>query len=259
METIKARLAAGKRVHIFAVGTLANPKVIEIAAQHGGYHGVWIDQEHACLTQQTIEIMTLACRSVGLDSYVRLAPTDYATVMRPMEAGAGGIMAAQVRSVDEVEQIVSWAKFSPLGARGLNLSNHEGYWGLRDPAELVVTSNRDRWVAIQIETLEALESAEEIAKVEGVDHLFIGPADLSLSLGVPGQYMHPKCIAAIERVANAAKGAGITWGILTRGAEHAAMCRDLGCQLFAFASDLSIVHYGFAAVQSAYADFLKPR
>lgn len=256
-ESIKARLAAGQPVHILNIGAVPSPKVIEIAAASGGYHGVWIDQEHAALTQAQIEILVLACRSVGLDSYVRLAPTDYATVMRPMETGAGGIMAAQIRTVEEVRQLVRWAKFPPLGHRGLNLSNFEGGYTTRAPAEFVASANRDRWLSVQIETAEALEGAGDIARVEGIDHLFVGPADLSLALGVPGEYLHPRCVAALEKVAQAAQDAGKTWGILARGAEHAELCRRLGCLLFAFASDLSVLQLGFRQTKALYRAFLE--
>lgn len=256
-ESIKGRLAAGKIVRIVSVGALANPKWIDIAALHGGYHGVWIDQEHAALSQHDIEVLALACRANGLDSYVRLAPTDYATVMRPMETGVGGIMAAQVCSADETRQIVQWAKYSPMGARGLNISNFEGKWATADPAEHVERVNRDRWLAIQIETQGAVDEVDAIADVDGVDHLFVGPADLSLSLGVPGQYLHEKCIDALERVSAAVKKASKSWGILPRGPEHADKCRELGCLLFAFAGDLPCAHLGFKAARSMYERFFE--
>lgn len=256
-ENIKQRLAAGKTVRIVAVGALANPKWIELAAMHGGYHGVWIDEEHAALSLQQIELLALACRATGLDAYVRLAPVSYAAVMRPMEAGVNGIMAAQVRSLAEVRQIVAWAKYAPAGGRGLNLSNYEGRWGTADPATLVQAANRDRWLAVQIETLEALDQVDEIAAVAGVDHLFVGPADLSLALRVPGEYLHSKCIAALERIAGACSRAGKSWGILARGPDHAARCRQLGCQLFAFASDLSVANLGFRATREMYQRFFE--
>lgn len=252
--SIKERLAAGQMVRVFSVGQIASPKWIEIAALHGGYHAVWIDQEHAGLTQSRIEILTLACRSVGLDAYVRVAPTDYATLMRPMEAGAG-VMAAQLRTVAEAKQVVAWSRFPPLGIRGLNLSNHEGRYALAAPAEHVERSNRERWVAVQIETREAVECVDEIAAIEGIDHLFVGPADLSLSLGVPGEYLHERCVAALERVSQAAQATGKSWGALVLSKTHADTCRALGCQLFAFASDLSLIHRGFQATRNLFDDF----
>jgi 4-hydroxy-2-oxoheptanedioate aldolase len=257
LHSIKQRLASGQDVFIFSIGAIPSPKLIEIAAMTGGYHGVWIDEEHAALTQRDIELLTLASRSVGLDSYVRVAPLNYATIMRPMEAGAGGVMAAQVRSVAEVEQIVAWAKFPPTGVRGINPSNFEANYTTRPLVEHVEICNRDRWLSVQIETLEALDCVEAIAAVDGIDHLFVGPADLSVALGVPGQYLHADCIAALKRVGQATKRVGKSWGILVRGPEHGQVCRELGCQLFAFCNDLSVALQGFKAVRSTYDKFFQ--
>lgn len=255
LHSIKQRLEAGQKVNVFSIGAIPSFKIIEIAAMSGGYHAVWIDEEHAALSQRDIETLALSCRSVGLDSYVRIAPLNYAAVMRPMEAGVGGIMAAQIRSVDEARQIVSWAKFPPRGTRGINPSNFEANYTTRSLPEHIEICNRERWLSVQIETLEALECVEQIAAVDGVDHLFVGPADLSVALGVPGQYLHPDCIAALKRVSHACKRVGKSWGILVRGPEHAALCREMGCQLFAFVNDLGVVVQGFQAVRSTYSMF----
>lgn len=256
MHSIKQRLARGEEVNIFSVGAIPSPKIIEMVAMVGGYHGIWIDEEHAALTQRDFELLALACRSVGLDSYVRVAPVHYAAIMRPMEAGVGGIMAAQVRSLDEVQQIVNWAKFPPLGQRGLNPSNFEGGYATRGLSEIVESGNRDRWLSVQIETVEALNCVTQIAQVAGVDHLFVGPADLSVALGVPGQFLHEKCKAALAQVSAACQQAAKSWGILVRSPEHAQLCKSLGCQLFAFANDLSAFMQGLKAIQSNYASFL---
>ncbi len=254
-DSLKSRLAAGQQVNVFSVGAIPSPKLIEMAALVGGYHAIWIDEEHAALNQAEIEILAMACRSVGLDSYVRLAPTDYAAVMRPMEAGVGGIMAAQVRDVGEVEQVVRWAKFPPLGQRGLNASNFEGDYATRPLAEHIADCNRDRWLSVQIETAEALEVVDQIAAVEGIDHLFVGPADLSVALGVPGEFLHANCVDALRRVSAAVAANGKSWGILARGPEHARLCRELGCQLFAYGNDLSVFIGGLKSLRDTYRDF----
>lgn len=253
--TIKQRLAEGQLVRVIALGAFASPKLIEIAGIVGGFHGVWIDQEHSAIPHQQLELLIMACRAAGLSSFVRVAPTDYTAVMRPMEAGAEGMMAAQIRTVDQVKQIVDWAKYPPLGTRGLFLANYESGYGTADPQKHIDSANRDRWVCIQIETPEAVECADRIASVEGVDCLFVGPGDLACTLGVPGQVMHPKCIAALERVSAAAKAAGKPWAALTRGPEHAAKCRELGCQLFSLVGDLDLIHRGFQAMKKTYVEF----
>jgi len=255
MKTIKQRLLDGEEVRVITLASLAHAKWVELAAVAGGYHGLWVDQEHAAVPLRDLEYILMACRASGLDAFARVAPTDYATVMRPMEAGAGGIMAAQIRTVEQVRQVVQWAKYPPQGVRGLFMSNAEAGYGSAKPAEHVVRCNRDRWVCIQIETPEAVECVEKIAAVEGVDSLFVGPADLSCTLGVPGDVMHPRCLDALEKVARAVKTAGKSWGVLSRLPAHAAMCRELGCQLFSLASDTDLVMRGFAATREMFAEF----
>ena len=141
--------------------------------------------------------------------------------------------------------------------RGLFLANYEAGYGTANAAQHIERANRDRWLCVQIETLEAVEHADEIAAVEGVDSLFVGPSDLSSALGVPGQAMHPKCIAALERVASAVKKAGKTWGVLSRSPEHGAKCLELGCQLFSLAGDVDLIHRGLQSTKALYADFFK--
>jgi 4-hydroxy-2-oxoheptanedioate aldolase len=255
ITTIKQRLAEGQVVRVMALGSMASPKLIEIAGLVGSLQGVWIDQEHSAISSRELEMLLIACRAAGLAAFVRLAPTDYPTVMRPMEAGAEGIMIAQIRNVDEVKQVVTWAKYPPLGTRGLFLANFEAGYGTADQVQHIERANRDRWLCIQIETPEAVECADRIAAVPGVDCLFVGPGDLACTLGVPGQAMHPKCIAALERVSAGAKAAGKPWGVLTRSPEHAAKCRELGCQLFSVVGDLELIHRGFQATKKLYSDF----
>src|SRR5437870_13407320 len=114
---LKAALASGAVTRVFGLGQLCHPKFVEIVGMQGGNDAVWLDQEHAGLSIEQIEHAARAARAVGLDSFVRLAATDYAAVMRPLEAGAGGIMAAQVRNARQTEEIVRWAKFHPQGLR----------------------------------------------------------------------------------------------------------------------------------------------
>ena len=97
-KRLKELLKADRLVKVYGLGQFVSPKFIEIVSLQGGFEAVWFDQEHCGLTIEQIERAALGARACGLDSFVRLAATDYATVMRPLEAGAGGVMAAQVRS-----------------------------------------------------------------------------------------------------------------------------------------------------------------
>ena len=133
--------------------------------------------------------------------------------------------------------------------------NYESRYGQGDVVEHIERANRDRWLCIQIETTEAVDCADEIAAVTGVDCLFVGPSDLACTLGVPGQPMHEKCIGALEKVSAAAKASGKSWGILPANAEHAEASRQLGCQLFSFSADVDVVCRGIKSVKDTFADF----
>jgi 2-keto-3-deoxy-L-rhamnonate aldolase RhmA len=255
ITSIKERLSKGEEVRVMVLGALASPKLIEVVGVAGGFHGVWIDQEHSAVPHQQLELMMMACRSAGLDAFARVPPTDYGAIMRPMETGASGIMVAQIRTVEQVRQMVAWAKYPPLGIRGLFQNNHEARYGTLSAKEHIERANRDRWLCIQIETPESVDCVEDIVRVEGVDSLFVGSADLACTLGVPGEPMHPKCVAALEKVSAAVRAAGKNWGVLARTAEHAAKCRELGCQLFSLAGDVDVFHRGMQATRKLYPDF----
>jgi 4-hydroxy-2-oxoheptanedioate aldolase len=251
---IKERLAAGKIVRAMHVVGFSSPKIIELFGTLGSFHGFWFDQEHSAIPHRDLELMLMACRITGKDAFSRVPPTDYATVMRPMETGCSGVMIAQIRTVDEVKKCVEWAKYPPIGSRGMFTANAETQWGRTPMATLVENANRDRWISIQIETLEALDRLDEIAAVPGVDWLFVGPADLSVVLGVPGDFLHPKCIEALKKVKSAVKKVGKAWGILTRDAEHARRCRELGCQFFSCLGDVDCLRVGLETLEQRYAE-----
>jgi 2-dehydro-3-deoxyglucarate aldolase/4-hydroxy-2-oxoheptanedioate aldolase len=250
------RLKAGQIVRVMHFTGYATPKIVEMVGRLGSMHGMWFDQEHATIPHVELETMLIACRAAGKEAFSRVPPTDYATIMRPMEAGCVGVMVAQVRTLAEVEQAVQWAKYPPVGVRGTFGGNVEAGFGTVGLAKYVASANRDRWLAIQIETPEAVDIVEAIAATKGVDWLFVGPADLSVTLGVPGDFLNAKCVDALKRVAAATKKAGKSWGTLPRDVEHAQACRELGCQLFSIYGDLDCLRVGLRTLEERFADFM---
>src|SRR5436853_6690325 len=107
--------------------------------------------------------------------------------MRPLEAGAGGVMAAMVRSARQAEEVLAWAKFQPLGVRGVNGTGVDGRYGALAGPEYFRRANADSVVGVQIEHIDAVEQVERIAALPDLDFLFVGPADLSQSLRLPGE------------------------------------------------------------------------
>ena len=255
MPKIKDKLAAGETVRLFGTGQLISPKLIEIVGLHGGFDGLWLDVEHAGFGMRDIELATLAANAHGLDHFVRQPATDYATIMRSLEAGANGVMVSMIRNPQEAEQAVRWAKFFPRGERGMNGGNRDGRFGLTPLPEYVKTANERTFVGIQIETMGAIETAREIARVPDVDLLFVGPADISQVMGVPGDFENPKCLGAIESIARACSDAGKPWGIVPRGPEYAERMAGWGCKMFVFGFDIHVVHAGIRAAKERYGSF----
>jgi 2-dehydro-3-deoxyglucarate aldolase/4-hydroxy-2-oxoheptanedioate aldolase len=176
-------------------------------------------------------------------------------VVKCLEAGGGGIMAAQVVSADQAEQIVRWTKFFPRGARGLNTGGWDAQFNTIPPAAFCEKANRETFLAIQIETLSAVEECDAIAAIDGVDLLFVGPSDLSQSLGITGDFMNEKCLAAIDRVAAACRKHGKHWGAVCVSPEHADMLVAKGCKMLSPTSDVKIVNAGVQAVKAQYGKY----
>lgn len=253
-DLIKQRLQRGERLVVFSVGRMFHHNIIQYLGLQGGFDGFWIDSEHAGLSVRDIEVAVMAGRAHGLDSFVRVPPTDYATVTRVFESGAGGVMASQITSADHAEQFVRWAKFAPRGHRGLNPLGYDGGYGSIPLAEFTQRSNEQTFVAVQIETAQAVNEADAIAAIDGIDLLFVGPSDLSQALGVTGDIMHPRCLEAIDRIAAACRDHGKQWGAVTPTPAYATTLVEKGCTLISPTNDVKLVAAGLSAVRDQFAD-----
>lgn len=251
-KTWKQRLVEDDLVRVFAIGRVVHPIVVEMFGLAGGYHGFWMDQEHALISTEQIVIASLAARANDMDCFIRVPPTGYSQVTQCLEAGAGGVMAAQIHSAEQAEEFVKWAKFAPRGSRGLNLSGRDANYTFTPPAKFIEDANRDNFVAIQVETAGSVEDADQIAAIDGVDLLFIGPADLSLALGVVGQFDDDRLWDAIGRVAEACRNRGKHWGCVAPNPQFAERALELGCKMPTLGNEVVIMRRGIEAVKSAF-------
>jgi 2-keto-3-deoxy-L-rhamnonate aldolase RhmA len=168
-------------------------------------------------------------------------------------------MASMVRSAREVENLLTWAKFHPRGLRGVNGTGVDGRYGGYAPGDYPRRANAETFVAVQIEHADAVEEVERIAAVPDLDLLFVGPADLSQSLGIPGEWEHPRVWQAVERVAVAARANRVPWAILPRDAAHARRCVGLGCRMLSLGIDTLAFRRGLKAMQDDFAEFFLAR
>ncbi len=199
----------GKSLGIFT--HLLSAPAIEAMA-YAGLDYVIIDMEHSPIgAEHAAELVGVAERS-GLAPLVRVDAIERSPVLKMLDVGAAGLIVPQVESVEQVRALVSYAKFTPLGNRGY-CPSRDGGWGLAENYSggmpgYMSRANGETLLIPQCETAGCLEHIEEIAAVEGVDGIFIGPFDLSIALGIPGRFDDERHMAAVERVRLACERAG---------------------------------------------------
>lgn len=177
-----------------------------------GYTGldyVVLDMEHSASDIGFIAQGITAAEAAGITPIVRINAVSREAVLRPLDLGAKGLIVPAVETVDEVRDLISFAKFAPIGKRGF-CPTRDGGWGYseiaqRGAAAYMESSNFETLLIPQCETAGCLEHIEEIAAMEGVDGIFIGPLDLSIALGCPMQLDHPIMVDAVTRVLEACK------------------------------------------------------
>lgn len=178
------------------------------ALSRSGLDYVIIDTEHGCFSEETTADLILAAEKGGLLPFVRIGDIRRPHVLRMLDIGARGLIVPNIRSVDQVRELIDYAKFPPLGRRGYCPNRTTG-WGTddwsKDVKAYMAACNARCKLIPQCETKEALEHIEEIAALEGVDGIFIGPCDLSIDLGIPLQFDNPLLQDAIKRILCACK------------------------------------------------------
>ena len=145
----------------------------------------------------------------------------------------------------------------PRGNRGLNSGGWDGKFGGIPLAEFCRKANEESLVLIQIETAQSVEECDAIAAIDGVDGLFVGPADLSQNLGVVGEMLHDKCLAALDKVSAACRKHGKSWAAVSWGNQHAQMLVDKGCRMISPCSDIRILRAGMEAIKQEFANVVR--
>ena len=175
-----------------------------------GFDYIIIDNEHSPIEAETSAEMIRACELSGVTPFCRIREISRPAVLKLLDVGAQGLIVPNVNSLEDVKQLVSFCKYKPIGNRGFCPSRKDG-WGFdlnMSVAETMAYFNNEVLLVPQCETVGALENIEEIAATEGVDGIFVGPFDLSISMGMPGDFKNPVFLAALERVQKACRDAG---------------------------------------------------
>lgn len=250
-RSIKEKMRGG----VASIGTwtsIAHPSNAEILAM-SGYDWVVIDTEHSAIDVSEVLRLLMAVERGGAVPLVRLAGIDPIQAKAVLDSGAAGLLVPMVNTREEAELAVRMSKYPPLGIRGAGLSRASGYG--RTFEEYVKHANADSLLIVQIEHKDAVANIEEILSVPGIDGTFIGPYDLSMSLGIPGQLTHPEVVAAKKLVLEATLRRGLTAGIhLVHPRSAADECRAAvasGYRFIALGTDLLFLADGASALLSA--------
>ncbi len=186
--------------------TLTDPAVTEALAASVDF--LWIDTEHTHLSYESVLAHLIAARSCGKPALVRVPTSDVGRIKPLLDIGADGIIVPQVRSAEEVRQVVAACRYPPLGTRGFGPRRAAGYGRTAGDAEYFAHANASVYVAVQIENRDALQDLDAIVAVPGLDSIALGPYDLSIALGYPGEIMHPEVRPALQKIITAARNAG---------------------------------------------------
>jgi 4-hydroxy-2-oxoheptanedioate aldolase len=245
------KLRAGGFVRTVAVSRVRDPWIAEVIGKLG-FDVIWLDMEHRSFGNDIIDPIALACRATGIDLMVRILKDGYMAPMRALESGAAGIMVPHCKSAAEAQQWVEWTKFPPLGKRGFDGAGADADYFLTPPLEHLRHGNEQTFLVLQIEDKEAVDCVDEIAAVPGVDLLFVGPGDLSISYGVPMETNHSLVQGAIDRVAAACAKHGKWWGMPTGSPEAAQKLIDRGARMVTCTGDHGLLVNGLRDAQQRF-------
>lgn len=236
----KQDLLAGKPL----LGTFLktpHPHVVEVLAS-GGLDCVCIDAEHAPFDRQAIDLCIMAARAGGLPAIVRPASGSAHELLNALDCGADGVLVPHIRSAAEAATLARHAQYGPGGRGYAGSTRAAGYGSVSIPDHITASAGRTTVIA-QIEDAEAIDEIDAIAAVAGIDALFVGRIDLTLSLGCTSPD-DTRVVAGVERIVAACASAGRASGMFLSRVEDVPQWRDKGVSLFLLGSDHGFIRAG---------------
>lgn len=243
MSDFRKRCIGYERV----IGTFAaipHPVAIEVAAM-SGLDFLCIDAEHTQIDRERIENLVRASDVHHVPAMVRVPGHGQKWIASALDAGAAGVLVPRVSTAEQARAVVKATRYPPLGERGVGPGRASAY-GYRI-LDYLKAANESLVLAIQIETAEGLANVEEIVAVEGVDVIFIGPGDLSVSIDAMGPAGAEKLDAAITAISHAARKAGKAVGIFRPSADDVGKWTEAGISFYLLASDTMFLGASLAA------------
>lgn len=246
---LKAKLSQGK-VALGPFCKLTEATLYELVGL-AGFDFAIIDMEHGPASYETALNLVRACELRGVSPIIRVPANEEHYILRALDIGAHGVEVPEINNADAAARLVAASRYHPEGCRGLCRFVRAASYSHQDKAEYLAQANKDILVIAHIEGREGLENLDAILAVRGLDVIFIGPYDLSQSLGIPGQVNHPALIEKMEEIVDRSRAKGIVIGTFVETAADACTWINRGVTLIAYSVDVGIILDGFKRVVQA--------
>lgn len=251
MKSLKQRLKDNEQLIGTFIISILNPDIILMIKQ-AGFDYITIDCEHGSFNTQQVNDMLMYSKAIGLPAMVRSAAATRELILTYMESGAAGILLPNVDTVEEAEKLVEYAKYAPLGNRGVStLRPHTDYANISNLKDYMKQANEETFLIFQVESKKSVENVEKIIAVEGIDAAFIGPFDLSQSYGCVGEFDNPDLLQGMNKVITACKEAGKHSGIFCPTVPMLKKWQAEGATLNLFAAEGVFFQRGAAEINKA--------
>jgi 2-dehydro-3-deoxyglucarate aldolase/4-hydroxy-2-oxoheptanedioate aldolase len=241
VNTVKQALKEGRVQLGTGFQQLRSQDVVRILAA-AGFDWAFLDGEHGGFGQGELQDLCRMALKVGLSPIVRVADLQYALVARALDCGAEGVIFPRVESPELLEKAVSWTKFPPAGIRGCGITPLHVDFEPVTIRQITEHFNEHTLVVLQIETLRAVEARDELLSVPHIDAVMVGPVDLSISLGVPGEFEHPRMVDAMEKIVASCRAHGVAPGTQTRNLPLAKFWRERGMLFLGCSSETAMLY-----------------
>jgi len=233
LNSTKARLAENEVVVGIALQQYRSTEIPKLLAAVG-FDYLFVDTEHGGFSLETVQDIVVASNESGITPFVRVGELHYSLVTRVLDVGAQGVIFPRVESAALLEEAIGWMKYPPHGTRGFGFMAPQVNYEQLSLPEIMEHLNSETMVIVQFETGLSMKNCDELLAVPGIDVAMVGPTDLSISLGVPGEFEHPKILDAVGRFVEACERNKVVPGIHCRNAELAMPwlrrgMRFLGC------------------------------
>jgi len=234
---IKQKLKQGEVV-IGPFMNCAYPAFIEICG-HAGFDFAIIDMEHGPLHTLVAEDLCRAADCVGLAPIIRIGKNDPPQIQRALDIGSAGVQVPQIETQADAEAVVRGAKYNPLGARGLSFATRAGAYTSAG-TQITDQLNQESLVVVHVEGKRGIDNIKTIVSVPHIDVIFLGPYDLSQSLGIPGQIRDSRVVDLMKTAVNAIRSSGKAVGTFADNPEIAKQWIDAGVQYIGLSVDVAI-------------------